>query len=167
MNKQSEKPKYSAMEKSMRLLTSRALTERELYTKLKAAGYTSSEIRDAIAECRKRGFVNDEAFAEDYADILASRGLGNKKIKMELYKRGIPRQLQEQPLEKTAENESERAMQALEYKLRLLAKETDPRKKREKAFRFLVGRGFSFDSCQAAIGKIDFTETLSSFPDDI
>ncbi len=56
----------------------------------------------------------------------------------------------------SAESEAQRAREALEYKLRLLARETDPHKKREKAFRFLLSRGFSCDNCRAAIDEIDF-----------
>lgn len=157
MAERAEKPKISAMEKAMRLLSRRALTERELYMKLKAAEYAYPEIRDTIAECRRRGFVNDEQFAADYAGILAERGLGGRRIRLALSRRGIPRQFQEQPLEEAAETESERALQALEYKLRMLSRETDPRRKREKAFRFLISRGFSCDSCREAIDKTDFT----------
>ena len=81
----------------MRLLSRRALTERELRTKLGAAGYAYPEIRDTVAECRRRGFVNDEQFAADYAEILASRGLGGRRIRLALRQRGIPQPLQEQP----------------------------------------------------------------------
>lgn len=144
------------MEKAMRLLSRRALTERELRTKLGAAGYAYPEIRSTVAECRRRGFVNDAQFAADYAGILAARGLGERRIRLALGKRGIPRQLQEQPLEEAAESEIQRAREALEYKLRLLSRETDPRKKREKAFRFLVSRGFSCDNCRSALDEIDF-----------
>ena len=70
-----EKPKKSAMEKAMRLLSRRALSERELLNKLCAAGYPFREARDAVAECRKRGYVNDEAFAADYTELLAGREL--------------------------------------------------------------------------------------------
>ena len=140
----------------MRLLSRRALTERELRTKLGAAGSAYPEIRDTVAECRRRGFVNDEQFAADYAEILAARGLGGRRIRLALRQRGIPQPLQEQPLESAAESEAQRAREALEYKLRLLARETDPRKKREKAFRFLLSRGFSCDNCRAAIDEIDF-----------
>ncbi len=148
-----EKPKKSALDKAMRLLSRRALSERELLTKLRAAEYPYPEARDAVAECRRRGYVNDEQFAGDYTDALAGRGLGERRIKMALYKRGIPKDLQEAPLELAAEGELERACEALAYKLRLLANETDPRKKREKAFRFLVSRGFSIDNCRAALEK--------------
>lgn len=151
-----EKPKKSAMEKAMRLLSRRALSERELLNKLCAAGYPFREARDAVAECRKRGYVNDEAFAADYTELLAGRCLGGRRIRLALRKRGIPAELQEEPLEAAAETEAERASEALAYKLRLLARETDPRRKREKAFRFLVGRGFSCESCRAALERADF-----------
>ncbi|MBS5531795.1 regulatory protein RecX [bacterium] len=151
-----EKPKKSAMEKAMRLLSRRALSERELLNKLCAAGYPFREARDAVAECRKRGYVNDEAFAADYTELLAGRCLGGRRIRLALRKRGIPAELQEEPLEAAAETEAERASEALAYKLRLLARETDPRRKREKAFRFLVGRGFSCESCRTALERADF-----------
>lgn len=151
-----EKPKKSAMEKAMRLLSRRALSERELLNKLCAAGYPFREARDAVAECRKRGYVNDEAFAADYTELLAGRCLGGRRIKLALRKRGIPAELQEEPLEAAAETEAERASEALAYKLRLLARETDPRRKREKAFRFLIGRGFSCESCRTALERADF-----------
>ena len=151
-----EKPKQSAMEKAMRLLSRRALSERELLNKLCAAGYPFREARDAVAECRKRGYVNDEAFAADYTELLAGRCLGGRRIRLALRKRGIPAELQEEPLEAAAETEAERASEALAYKLRLLARETDPRRKREKAFRFLIGRGFSCESCRTALERADF-----------
>ena len=151
-----EKPKKSAMEKAMRLLSRRALSERELLNKLCAAGYPFREARDAVAECRKRGYVNDKAFAADYTELLAGRCLGGRRIRLALRKRGIPAELQEEPLEAAAETEAERASEALAYKLRLLARETDPRRKREKAFRFLIGRGFSCESCRTALERADF-----------
>ena len=151
-----EKPKKSAIEKAMRLLSRRALSERELLNKLCAAGYPFREARDAVAECRKRGYVNDEAFAADYTELLAGRCLGGRRIRLALRKRGIPAELQEEPLEAAAETEAERASEALAYKLRLLARETDPRRKREKAFRFLIGRGFSCESCRTALERADF-----------
>lgn len=144
------------MEKAMRLLSRRALSERELLNKLCAAGYPFREARDAVAECRKRGYVNDEAFAADYTELLAGRCLGGRRIRLALRKRGIPAELQEEPLEAAAETEAERASEALAYKLRLLARETDPRRKREKAFRFLIGRGFSCESCRTALERADF-----------
>ena len=151
-----EKPKKSAMEKAMRLLSRRALSERELLNKLCAAGYPFREARDAVAECRKRGYVNDEAFAADYTELLAGRCLGGRRIRLALRKRGIPAERQDEPLEAAAETEAERASEALAYKLRLLARETDPRRKREKAFRFLIGRGFSCESCRTALERADF-----------
>ena len=41
------------------------------------------------------------------------------------------------------DDEFEAARRAMEGKLRLLSRETDRRKKREKLFRFMASRGFS------------------------
>ena len=49
---------------------------------------------------------------------------------------------------------AERALRAGETKLRLLADETDPRKKRDKLLRFLAARGFSADAVYAAADRL-------------
>ena len=58
----------------------------------------------------------------------------------------------EEPEEKGS-IEEEAACKALQAKWRSLARECDPRKKREKALRFLAGRGFSSASSYAALQK--------------
>ena len=85
-----------------------------------------------------------------------NRGSGSRLVKLQLRKRGLSAEYVETALEKTAGLEPGAARRALEYKLRLLSRETDPRKKREKAFRFLVGRGFSMDVIRGLFDEVDF-----------
>ena len=127
----------------MRFLAVRALSERELATKLRRYEYSAAAIRETIAACRKHGFLNDELLARDGARALSERGSGERMIRNRLRRRGLSGAVVEAALEENAENEPDAARRALEYKLRLLRRETDPRRKREKAFRFLAARGFS------------------------
>jgi SOS response regulatory protein OraA/RecX len=46
-------------------------------------------------------------------------------------------------LEDSQDDEIEAARRAMESKLRSLARESDPRKKKEKLFRFMINRGFA------------------------
>lgn len=148
--------KINPLEKAMRLLSVRSYSERELMKKLRLAKIPAREATEAVAECRRRGYLNDELLAEDYAHALVNRGSGSRLVKLQLRKRGLPAEYVETALEKTAGLEPGAARRALEYKLRLLSRETDPRKKREKAFRFLVSRGFSLDVIRELFDEVDF-----------
>ena len=128
----------------MKLLSVRALSETELSQKLHTAGFPEDEIMEAVATCRRLHYIDDTQLAADYTELLRMRNTGSRVIRQRLIRRGlgeaiIDRQLPEEDSE-TADSEA--ARRALDYKWRLLAKENDPRKKREKAFRYLAGKGF-------------------------
>lgn len=148
--------KITAVEKALRLLGASACSERELALKLRRSGFPAEEIAEAVATCRRHGFLNDELLAEDYATLLADRGSGRRLIKMQLKRRGLAAEHVEAAVEKTVESELENARRALDLKLRLLSRETDPRKKKEKAFRFLAGRGFPVETIRTLFAETDF-----------
>ena len=81
--------KINPLEKAMRLLSVRSYSERELMKKLRLAKIPAREAAEAIAECRRRGYLNDELLAEDYAHALVNRGSGSRLVKLQLRKRGI------------------------------------------------------------------------------
>ncbi|MBQ8753942.1 MAG: regulatory protein RecX [Lentisphaeria bacterium] len=142
----------SASEKAMRLLARRAYSERELTRKLYSYGcYSTPQIREALDYCRKNRFLNDELLAQDYARSLSDRNCGNFKIRMQLRKRGVPEPVAENAMAQIAESEPEAARRACEYKLRLLVRERDPFKKRQKLYRYLASRGFSADVIRQCI----------------
>ncbi|MBR7107722.1 MAG: regulatory protein RecX [Lentisphaeria bacterium] len=135
----------SALEKALKLLSNRALSRKELTEKLFRAGFPAGEVEDAVSECCRRRFVDDSMLAEDYTSLLRSRNTGSRVIRQKLQRRGLKAELNDDgtlPEEDSGQQEREAAMRALDYKWRLLSRESDPRKKREKAFRFLAGRGF-------------------------
>jgi len=134
----------SALEKAMRLLTCRALSEAELLRKLRDAGYGEEESLSALAECRKHRFVDDAQLTADSVELLRARNAGSRVIRRKLIQRGLGEQIADGLPEEDGERaEEEAAWRALDFKWRMLSRETDAKKKREKAFRFLVGRGFA------------------------
>lgn len=128
----------------MKLLSRRALSEAELRRKLHDAGFPEPEISEAVEFCRRHRYINDEVLAEDYTGLLRMRNTGSRLIRQKLIKRGLGGEITGQmlPEENPETAEIEAARRALDYKWRLLSRESDPRKKREKAFRYLIGRGF-------------------------
>ena len=133
----------SAMVKAMDILARRSLSEMELLAKLRRAGYPDHECDEAIAECLKRHYLDDEQLTSDCVDILHQRNLGARQIRMKLARRGLDPEKINELLNESPDEEIESARRAMETKLRMLTKESDPRKKREKLFRFMAGRGFA------------------------
>lgn len=135
----------TALEKAMKLLSMRALSRKELTDKLFRAGFPAEEVSAAVEECCRRRFVDDAMLAEDYTALLRTRNTGSRMIRQKLIKRGLKAELADGmglPEEESDTLEREAAQRALDHKWRLLARESNPAKKREKAFRFLAGRGF-------------------------
>ena len=133
----------SAMTKAMKLLAIRSLSEQELLEKLRHAGFPDHECDAAIAECVKRHYLNDEQLTADCVSLLHQRNLGARMIKQKLLRRGLDSDRISELLSESPEEEVEAARRAMEGKLHSLTRETDPRKKKEKLFRFMAGRGFS------------------------
>ena len=140
-------PKKSAMEYAILLLGRRACSTAELRKKLLAKEYPPQEIARVIADFTARGFLNDQLYAENLAESVYLRGGGKKKAILKLRLKGIDHETIQNTLsERETEeggSELEAACWALERKKNVFEREPDPRKRREKALRFLAGRGFS------------------------
>ena len=137
------KTPLSALAKAMNLLAARPLSELELLTKLRRAGYPDSESDAAIDECRKRHYLDDEMLTQDAVETLRLRNLGDRQIRVRLQRRGLDAEKINALLGTDPDAELQAAIRAAAGKKRLLRNESDPRKKREKLFRFLAGRGFA------------------------
>ena len=135
----------TALEKAMKLLNRRAYSAAELTAKLLQAGFPESETESAVNECKRRRFIDDTLLAEDYTALLRIRNTGSRVIRQKLARRGLSAEIVDNhlPEEDSGAAERESALRALDYKWRLLSRENDMRKKREKAFRYLAGRGFA------------------------
>ncbi len=148
------KQPLSALEKAMRLLSMRACSEAELNLRLRHAGYSQVETDAALKECLRRHYIDDEQLADDCASLWHGRGHGLKSIRCKLKQRGVPAEIAAAVLDKSAGTEPEAALRALESRLPSLLRETDRRKRRAKALRFLVSRGFSGASIRVAMDHL-------------
>lgn len=146
----------SALEKAMDLLAMRPLSTGELRKKLSGYGsYSAEEISDVIETCCKRGYLNDGLLASDAAQYLNGCGKGRRMIRQKLRARGLGEEEVVRALDEISpEDEYAAAQSAAEGKLRLLVREKDPRKKREKLFRFLISRGFSPELTNKTVGEL-------------
>ena len=138
----------------MRILSVRGCSVAELTAKLRRSGYPAGETRQAVEECIKRRYLNDELLAEDCTALWRDRGHGSRSIRYKLRQRGLSAELTESALAATQEQETDSAVSAIESRLYALLREKDPRKRRAKALRFLAARGFSGDAVAAAMRRL-------------
>ena len=144
-----------AFEYAMKILSKRSYAESEVRTKLKKKNYPAEEIENAITECKRYSFINDEMYARDYAAILNARGCGKLLIRRKLAMLKIDENFIEAALAETADSEFEAAKRSFDFKMRMLEREKNPFKKRQKLYAFMVNRGYSFDIIRQLLDDIN------------
>ena len=152
--------KKIALVAAVEILAKRLVSTAELRSKLAAKKlFSSAEIDEAVLAVKRMGALHDDFLAEDVARSYRSRGYGPARIRMALRKRGIPQEIIEQTLNgKDADEpgnngesysgqseDGENAFAVLHRKAAQFRREPDPRKRKAKAVRCLVGRGFSYE----------------------
>jgi len=145
------------MDAALKILSRRAHSAQELRNKLFKKDFARRDIDVAVAECLRLNFINDHLLAEDYTEELKSKGCGPYKIKLMLYKKGIDKDIINEVAGGRESDESRLAAEVFARKMKSLAREADHKKRREKAFRFMISRGFSSDVIRKLFDEQDFT----------
>ncbi len=147
----------AAWECALRLLEQRPHTHFEVRTKLRQRQFAAADIDKVLTELERLKLVDDLEFARVFIreKIGSSRAVGRRRIMMELHRRGVASELAERAFVEVGDDEfmpaeSERALAALEQKMRALRLQELDFKTRQKLWRFLSGRGFSSDAIRAA-----------------
>ena len=161
--------KKTALVAAVEILAKRLVSTAELRSKLAAKKlFSPAEIDEAVLAVKRMGALHDDFLAEDVARSYRSRGYGPARIRMALRKRGIPNEIIEHTLNGTdnednvvffgrsesasgQSNDGDNAFAVLHRKAAQFRREPDVRKRKAKAVRCLVGRGFSYeDAIEAA-----------------
>ena len=153
--------KKTALVAAVEILAKRLVSTAELRSKLAAKKiFSPAEIDEAVLAVKRMGALHDDFLAEDIARSYRSRGYGPARIRMALRKRGIPNEIIEQTLNGKDEEEppvfshgsasdqaadGDNAFAVLHRKAAQFRREPDVRKRKAKAVRCLVGRGFTYE----------------------
>lgn len=131
------------------MIASRPLSKRELHKRLVQKGSDASDAEAAVEWLEELGAVNDKAYAEALVRHYAARGYGAARIREELHRRGVPRELWAAALEELPD--SGETLDALIQK-KCKGDLTDP-KERKRVCDALLRRGFSWSEVRAALGR--------------
>ena len=104
--------------------------------------------REVLSRLVSRGYVDDRKFAEFWAENrFVKKGVSRKRLKMELQKKGIKREIIDEVLDGRDDEAELRKMIA-----RKRAKYTDD----EKLMAYLVRQGFSYDLARKLVQEENY-----------
>ena len=136
-------------EKTLELLTRKPMSRKELERKLVEWEAGEEEIASLCARMEELGFLNDAAYAVQVVRHYSQKGCGEHKLRDELYRRGVPRDLWEDALAQAAEPAD--AIDAFLRK-KLAGKEPD-RKELKKVSDALMRRGYGWEEISAGLRR--------------
>ncbi len=144
-----ENQKYFIKLKAFDYLSRRLHSAYELKNKLKLKGYNGDFITDILNELKENGYLDDQKFCMQFAEEKSFlKKWSRAKIKVELKKKGINRDIITSVLALNNEEDSEftNAQSIAEKKLRSLKSRNIPYDDIEKRlFSFLSQRGFDYE----------------------
>ena len=140
-----------ALNLAVSLLAQRARSSGEIEQKLRDRFYLPETVEMVLYKLEKEHFLNDEAFAMEYAAALSRRQTGRARIAQELRRKGIDLALIQRALEALDEEEADDAAFTLARKLlKRYEREPDPRKAMQKLLMAMARRGYGFEEARAA-----------------
>ena len=137
-------------QKALEMLSRRPYSRRELKDKLLRRGTDEQSAQDCIAWLDEHGFLDDGEYAGAVARHYSAKGYGAGRVKTELRRRGIERELADETLAELPENTEK--IDA--YIARRLSDPKD-RDSVRKIGAALFRRGYSWEEIRAALRRFD------------
>jgi len=137
-------------EKALEMLSRRPMSQYELKKKLMEKDVDEDTAGHCAAWLADRGLIDDESYAQALARHYAAKGFGPGRLRSELSKRGIDRQLWEETLEYMPVNESK-----IDKFISARLKDPGDRDQVRKVSAALFRRGHSWDEIRAALERFN------------
>jgi len=142
------KEQDSAKTRALRILGNRDISTHEMEKRLIEKGESEETAQETVAWLVQIGYIDDSKYATQIVRHYSAKGYGVFRIKDELYRRGVPRDLWDDALGDIPDM-SETAMEFLAKKLRGSRDKADLR----RAADALCRRGFSYEEAGAAVSR--------------
>jgi len=139
-----------AKARALKILEKRDVSRKMLIDKLTEKGISEAdaeEVADRLTELR---VIDDERYAGLVVRHYAAKGYGERRIKEELYHRGVPREYWETALEEMPEQD-----ETLERFIRSRLRGAEPSQENlKKIINALLRRGHSWEDIHAAVEQV-------------
>ncbi len=144
---------HRALNSALRILTGRDHSRYELVQKLKQRGFSPDIIEKVVLECQRLDYVDDNRTSRVYIRQLMRKGYGAKRIRVELERKGLSERPDQGVISQMISDidELEVAGRIFKKNIKRFEREIDPRKRKNKIYRFLLARGFSSETIRKLI----------------
>ena len=141
----------AAKKRALWLLDKRDYSRAELLNKLTEKGYAEAAAAAAVDRLAELGFVDDARYAPIVVRHYAAKGYGARRVRQELGRRGIPKELWDAAMTEMPEQD-----ESVDRLLRARMRGADPsdRAALKKASDALVRRGYGWDEISAAVERL-------------
>ncbi len=146
-----ESDRLTCFSKALEYISSRLKTENQMKEYLLKKGYLYSIVLEAIEKLKEYGYLNDEYYAKTYAEI-AGKDKGKRYIKQQLLIKGVNNEIVDNLIQNLDNDEcacKEVCTKWLKNKQLPLVQ-----KDKEKLYRFLLARGFDFDTIKHTLNDV-------------
>lgn len=147
---------FRANNYALNLLSFRARSEKEIYDRMLQKGYEPSVIANTIHYLKEQRYLNDKDFAEMFIkDKFELNRYGRNRIKTELLKKGVSKELVNDLMEEVIhpDREYETARELAEKKMKSYQKDSKNAQHR-KLSGFLLRRGYSYDIVSKVVKEL-------------
>lgn len=146
-----------AKQRALDYLAYKPRTEEEVRRKLRKEDVPEAVVEDVVARLYELSYLDDESYAQDYVrNRFASKKYGPIRIRRELVERGVDRHVAETAVADLFEDEDPvaAAREHAEKRWARLADEEDPRRRKQKLYRYLRRRGFTSDTIYPILDEL-------------
>lgn len=137
----------SALNLATEYLSKAYKTRKQVKDYLLKKGYSDDAVYYAVSRLTETGYINDSEYARRYFET-ASKNQGKKLSAYKLMAKGVRKDVIDEAYEKAAVPSKENAAAVAEKYMR--NKEIN-KENLAKTYRYLIGRGFSYDEASEAI----------------
>ena len=148
---QLESEKDTAFDKALTHLSATRKTEKQIRTFLAGKGYLPVVVDYVVEKLRGYDFLNDGEYADAYVESVSARK-GGRLIRMELKGKGVSDEEIERALGEREEGAVEEAAKAILTKY--MRNKPFDKETLSKAYRYLMGKGFDYETAKAALASL-------------
>ena len=140
--------RFLAREKALELISRRPMSRKELMDKLTSKGETEDTAEYCAGWLEENGFIDEERYAAQIARHYAAKGYGAGRVRAELSRRGLNRELWDEAMAAmpTGDDKLDRFIAA-----RL--KDPEDRDEIRKVSSALYRRGYSWEQIRSALAR--------------
>lgn len=136
--------------RALRIINARPMSREEMRKRLTEKGETPENAELCADWLCEMGLINDEVYAGSVVRHYAAKGYGQARIKQELRRHGVPREMWDEALEQMPEQN-----EYLERFLRMRLNDPNDRAQIKKVSDALFRRGYSWEQIKHALNEYD------------